>query len=188
MSSVKKEGLSIEHFFDVVARAQKRDWILMRILFETGCAINDLCHLKVIDYEEPKEHTAFHMLTFNNPSRSSVISESLGAELNRYIHVKGRAKQDFIFSQKPSKPLSGKRVEHVFFEIFAKDSSRIKPLDIRYLHIIHAALSGLSIDAISLQTGLGKQRILQILDKRNIHYRQSYSSFFENITFKEGKK
>jgi hypothetical protein len=52
-------------------------------------------------------------------------------------------------------------------------------MQIRYMHIVHAASKGLSPDTICEQTGLSRQRILQILDAYNITYRQSYLLFFE---------
>jgi site-specific recombinase XerD len=166
-------------FLELIEAIPKRDSILLRLLFETGCSINDLCNFRPKDFLEPKSHTDLFKIKFDKPARKSVISYDLGIKLKLFINSKERKSTDFLFSQKPTKPLSAKRIEQIVQNIFRASNVQYKPIEIRYLHIKRAILSGLSIDSIAEQTGLKKQRILQIVEKLDVKCIQSYTQFFE---------
>ncbi|GEM_PF-3655257 len=167
--------MSIKVFLDRISSLSNlRDRIIVKLLFETGCSVNELCSIKVSDYIQPKDYLSLNKIKFLD--RSSVISENLAVEIRKYILFRKRHQEDYLFSQNVSKPLSVKRVEQLVSEIYSR---KIRPMQIRYMHIVHAASKGLSPDTICEQTGLSRQRILQILDAYNITYRQSYLLFFE---------
>jgi len=139
--------------------------------------------MKVSDYIQPKDSPQLNKIRFSD--RNSVISETLAVEIKKYILFRKRTSDSYLFSQNANKPLSVKRVEQLVGLIY---DSRIGPMQIRYMHIIYAASKGLSPDTIAEQTGLSRQRILQILDAYNVTYTQSYSLFFEEYGGKNEKK
>jgi integrase len=168
-------GLDIRVFLDKLSSLSNlRDRIILRLLFETGCSVNELCSIRVSDYIQPKEYLQLNRIRFID--RHSVISENLAIDIRKYILFRKRVGVDYLFSQNIRKPLSVKRVEQLTMQIY---DGKIRPMQIRYMHIIHAASKGLSPDTICEQTGLSRQRILQILDAYDITYSQSYSLFFE---------
>jgi integrase len=167
--------ISIKTFLDKASSLTNlRDKIILKLLFETGCSVNELCAIKVTDYILPKDYSQFNKIKFSN--RYSVISESLSIDLKKYILFRKRQGDDYLFSQNVKKPLSVKRVEQLVNLIY---DNKIKPMQIRYMHIVYAASKGLSPDTICEQTGLLRQRVLQILDAYDMKYSQSYSLFFE---------
>ena len=168
-------GLNIDVFLDKLSSLSNlRDEVILRILFETGCSMNELCSIRIIDYIQPKEYLQLNKIQFID--RQSIISESLAIDIKKYISLRKRSGEDYIFSQNIKKPLSVKRVEQLVTQIY---NGKLKPMQIRYMHIAYAASKGLSPDTICEQTGLSRQRILQILDATNITYKQSYSIFGE---------
>ncbi|MGV8087052.1 MAG: tyrosine-type recombinase/integrase [Candidatus Woesearchaeota archaeon] len=167
--------MSIRAFLDRISSLSNlRDKIILQLLFETGCSVNELCSIKVSDYILPTDYMQLNKMRFSD--RSSVISETLSCDIKKYILFRKRHSDEYLFSQNVKKPLSVKRVEQLVIMIY---DNKVRPMHIRYMHIVHAASKGLSPDTISEQTGLSRQRILQILDAYNVRYRQSYSLFFE---------
>jgi integrase len=167
--------ISIKTFLDRISSLTNlRDKIILQLLFETGCSVNELCSIKVTDYILPKDYSQSNKIKFTN--RNSMISEALAINIKKYLVFRKRQDEDYLFSQNPKKPLSVKRVEQLVNIIY---DGKIKPMQIRYMHIVYAASKGLSPDTICEQTGLMRQRVLQILDAYNMKYSQSYSLFFE---------
>jgi site-specific recombinase XerD len=167
--------INVKLFLDKLSSLSNiRDRIILQLLFETGCSVNELCAMKVSDYIQPKDYPMLNKIRFAN--RTSVISETLSTEIKRYILFRNRKSEEYLFSQNVKNPLSVKRVEQLVSAIY---ENKIKPMQIRYMHIVYAASKGLSPDTIGEQTGLSRQRILQILDAYSVTYRQSYSLFFE---------
>ena len=165
-------------FFRLLKRCTAlRDRILLLILFQTGCSLADLSSIRPGDVSFPEDITQSASIAFSDPKRSSVISSGLAQDLAQFMRAQQRRPSEFLFSQQPQKPFSVKRVEQILSGL---DES-LTPQDIRYLHITHAALRGLTPDAIAAQSGLSRQRVLQILDEAEVTYSQSYSMFFEDL-------
>jgi integrase len=187
----KRPELTVDLFLGILETMQsERDRVLVRTLFETGCSISDLANIKVKDHVRAADHTSLPAIIFG--IRKSAISSELSAMLEKLSSIRKRDKEEYLFSQKPSKPFSVKRIEQIFDEsvsdaalqFFKKNKLvkkiRVKPYDIRYLHIIRAVTKGLTVDSISAQTGISKQRITQLLDELELSNVQSYTSFFED--------
>jgi site-specific recombinase XerD len=175
--------ISIKAFLDRISSfPNSRDRIILQLLFETGCSVNELCAIKVADYVQTKDYSQFNKIRFSG--RYSVISETLAIEIRKYILFRKRHGEEYLFSQNATKPLSVKRVEQLVDQIY---DGKLTPMQIRYMHILHAASKGLSPDTICEQTGLLRQRVLQILDAYGMTYRQSYSLFFEEHGGQNGK-
>lgn len=170
-----KKELNLRAFLNKVNRSSERDRLIFLTLFETGCTASELASIKVKDCIRPKDNVSLHKITFHNPTRNSAIDEDLGNKIFAHIISSKKSSENYLFSSKKT-PFSVKRIEQLTSEIL----DCITPQQIRYLHIIHAAKTGLSLDSIALQTGLKKQRIMQILDAEKIQQIQSYSRFFEN--------
>jgi integrase len=176
--------INVKSFLDKLSSLSSlRDKIILQLLFETGCSVNELCSMKVSDYIQPKDYSQLNKIKLSD--RYSVISENLSIEIKKYILFRKRTTDSYLFSQNINKPLSVKRVEQLVSEIFG---GKLRPMQIRYMHIVYAASKGLSPDTICEQTGLSRQRILQILDAYNMTYRQSYSLFFEEYGGQNEKK
>ena len=171
-------SLDGQRFSHLLARCGSvRDALLLRILFETGCGVAELASLRVRDLSPGSDASHSPTISFSDPARASVISPSLSSAFNDFLVTQERRPSEFAFSQQPQKPFSVKRIEQVIAQL----DKALTPQDIRYLHISHAASRGLTPDAIAAQTGLGRQRVLQILDDSGVAYSQSYSMFFENL-------
>ena len=192
IASQKKNRLelTVNLFLGILENiSSERDKILVSTLFETGCSISDLANIKVKDHTPAIDHTSLPTITFGK--RKSAISSELSVMLTTLATTRKRNKEEYLFSQQPSKPFSVKRIEQIFDDSFFEASQqflkknkitkkiRVKPYDIRYLHIAHALTKGLTIDSISAQTGISRQRITQLLDKLDLSNVQSYVSFFE---------
>jgi integrase len=158
-----------------------RDRLILQILFETGCSVSDLSNVMAGDIRSPKEHTELCAIRFHNPLRFSAISSELSSHLVDYAKKRKRKKDEFLFSQQPDKPFSMKRIEQILFAISQEKKILITPHNIKYLHIREALSKGLSPDTIAAQTGLSRQRILQISDLLHITSVQSYASFFTDM-------
>ena len=174
------KAVTLERFYSILnSGISLRDRAILQILFETGCSISELAQLRVKDYSPPKEHSAFHSILFSSPKRESVISSKLAMRLQELILQRKRAPEEYLFSQQPHKPFSVKRIEQIIDGMSKPEGRAFTPQGIRYLHIRHAAQRGLHPDTIAAQTGLKRQRIMQILDEIEVSYVQSYSIFFE---------
>ncbi|MFA6073269.1 MAG: site-specific integrase [Candidatus Woesearchaeota archaeon] len=195
-----KLNVNVSSFFLAVDRTKTlRDEILLKTLFETGCSLSELAKIKVKDIKTPINHITPPTITFN--SRISVISKALADNILKYINERNRRNEEYIFSQQPTKQFSVKRIEQIIQTTLLNENTnsdstknkylKINPQEIRYLHIAHALSKNLSLDTISAQTGLSKQRLLQIIDRFNFINIQSYSSFFEDKyttkSYREGK-
>jgi integrase len=173
----------------LIALAQtenQKNALILQTLFETGCEVQELTRIKTKDIIFAKTTADSNKITFENKkSRESAISEDLAEKLQSLIRQRQRKEEEYLFSQQPKKPLSVKRVEQIIKEITKKN---ISPKIIRYYHIIHAYEQGLNLDSISSQTGLKKQRLIQISEKLELTSMQSYSKFFEKKTNSEVNK
>jgi site-specific recombinase XerD len=170
----------------IAGTENQKNAVILQTLFETGCEVQELTRIKIKNIEFAKTTTDLNKIEFENKNaRKSAISQDLAEKLQRTIRKKQRKEDEYLFSQQPKKPLSVERVEQIIKETIRKN---ISPKTIRYYHIIHAYEQGLNIDSISSQTGLKKQRILQISENLNLDSTQSYSKFFEQTINSEESK
>ncbi|MEK6917175.1 MAG: hypothetical protein AABW92_05525 [Nanoarchaeota archaeon] len=145
-----------------------RDSLLLRVLYEIGCSLKELISIKV-------SHVAGNKITINGSAiRFSQISGKLSKDLKLYIDSNKLAKDNFLFS------ISGRRITQLVLEHSEKFLGlKLTPHDLRYLHIVHAYLTGVHIENIANQTGLTNLRLFQIIDDFNLKPERNYNNFLK---------
>lgn len=138
-----------------------RDRLLAQFLYESGCSVSDVIALK---------SNAIHGDgTVHFSKRSAQISQQLAQELLSNAGT-------YIFSTRQTPTITAKRVQQILKPLLARYQKRKHtPHVLRYSHVVHAYLHGVSLHAISKQTGLSAQRLAQILE--HIQGKQ-YSIYF----------
>jgi len=134
----------------------KRDFIILNILFESGCTLKELINLKVKNFDF--ENNSFLIeaeTTKNKEARLPTISKKLSLEIKSFIQKNKLYLANNLFYTRQSKRITEERV----FQIIKYYSSKvgfkkINPQILRYSHIAHSRIMGKSIQEISNQTGI----------------------------------
>lgn len=177
----KKRGityLSIKEIHKLLnSVSSKRDRLLIKILFETGCTVNELIQIKVKDVDSKKRTISFPASsTKSKRPKLSKISKSLLSEINKF------ADGVYLFSTRQSAMMTTKRVRQLiqFYGKKAGFPTKLNPQILRYSHIAHAVENSISLKAIQKQTGLEKLRLVQIYDAIQPESADDvYNKFFE---------
>ncbi|MBW3004048.1 site-specific integrase [Candidatus Woesearchaeota archaeon] len=164
----KKRGityLSIKELHRFVnSISSTRDKLIVKTLFETGCTVNELIHIKIDDIDFTKNVIYFPAeSTKSNKQKRSIISRSLASKIKVYVKD---CKQEYLFSTRQSAMMTTKRVRQLvqFYGKLANFPEKLNPQTLRYSHIAHALENGISLIAIQEQTGLEKLRLMQIYE------------------------
>ncbi|MEA3430535.1 MAG: tyrosine-type recombinase/integrase [Nanoarchaeota archaeon] len=170
--------LSIKEIHKLInSISSQRDKLLVRILFETGCTVNELIHIKVKDLDFKQNSIHFPASsTKSNKSKVSKISKSLLSNLKQF------ASGVYLFSTRQSAVITTKRVRQLiqFYGKIAGFPTKLNPQVLRYSHIAHALENGISLKAIQKQTGLEKLRLMQIYEATQPEAANDvYNNFFE---------
>lgn len=141
----------------------ERDRLLAQFLYESGCAISEVCELKT---------SAVHADgTVQFDDRKANISAELAKKL-----LAGAGTH--IFSTRQAATITAKRVQQILKPYLALvHKGKITPQLLRYTHIIHAHNQGIPLHAISEQTGLTAVRLAQIL--ADVPAQKGYGQFFD---------
>ncbi|MFC1800612.1 tyrosine-type recombinase/integrase [Nanoarchaeota archaeon] len=138
----------------------KRDQLILNILYETGCTVNELVNIKI-------KHINFRNRTIKfppestktNKKRFSFISPALAKQIKKF----SSEQKEFLFSSRQSPQLTTKRVRQIIQSYSeAAGLGKINPQIIRYTHIAHALERGIPLTAIKKQIGIGRLRIVQV--------------------------
>ncbi|MBT4648516.1 site-specific integrase [archaeon] len=153
-----------------------RDIFLIKVLYETGCELNELVTIKVKDIVN--DSICFD--ENNNNQRKSSISKNLANNLQKYIIGNWLNENDYLFKTRQSGHISTKRVQQLINDYSIKAGlHKINTQFIRYTHIAHAYQKGIQNQIISKQIGLTKQRVFQIITDLNITSNLGgYNKFF----------
>jgi integrase len=100
----------------------KRDYLLIKILYEVGCTVSELVDIKVEDIKA-------NSICVGRQRRKVEISSELSEEIKSYL--KGGAPSGFLFSTRQSPKLDVRRVQQV-----VKSYLRTKPSELRHLRIV----------------------------------------------------
>jgi len=141
----------------------ERDKLVLKILYETGCTVNELISIKVkeIDFEKkiikfPAENTKMKR------SRVSFISKELVEETRKFVEKKI---SPYLFTTRQSSKITTKRVRQLVQSYSQKAGfGKINPQVIRYTHIAHALEKGIPLSAIQKQVGMERLRMVQIYE------------------------
>lgn len=157
-----------------------RDKLIIKILFETGCTVNELVKIKILDIDFINNLINFSKTsTKSHKNKTSSISHSLVSELKKYVDD---SRQEYLFSTRQSSLMTTKRVRQIiqFYGSKAGFPTKLNPQILRYSHIAHALESGISLKAIQKQTGLEQLRLRQISEEiLSEDFEDVYKDFFE---------
>jgi len=154
-----------------------RDYIIIRILYETGCEVKELVKIKVSD-------VLGHRIRINSKEiRFSQISGKLSKDIKQYVKGNKLNKNNFLFSLRKDKPISEKRISQIISEISydlkIKDMTSKK---IRYLHILHSYQNNVLLHDISKQVGIDTYRVFRIIEEyHNGKGISNYNKFLKSI-------
>lgn len=139
-----------------------RDQLLFLVLYETGCTVKELVHIKRehIDFENetisfPGEHSK------SKKARVTQISPELTYQLKHF--VRNKEVDEFLFSSRESERMSPRRVRQIV-KAYGRNAlqQEITPISLRYTHIAHAISRGIPLSAIQDQVGLKNLRLSQL--------------------------
>lgn len=152
----KKEFASFQNRFK-----KERDFLMLRVLYETGCTANELVHIQVKDLDLKRRKIHFPESNFNSTKKSK-ISLKLSVRLEAFIAERGA--DEYVFSSQQSKSITNKRVRQIFKSYSAKTKfGLILPQNVRYTHITHALAKGKDRKIIEKQLGIKSQRMTQLI-------------------------
>lgn len=142
--------------------SSQRDRLLVRILFETGCTVNELIQIKNKDIDSKQNVIRFPASsTKSSHAKVSCISKSLSSDITEF-----NAQGEYLFSTRQSALMTTKRVRQLI-QFYGKNAgfpTKLNPQVLRYSHIAHALETGIPLNAIQEQTGLEKLRLMQIYE------------------------
>ena len=149
----KKLYLTAEEFGRIRKSAQnKRDRLILDILFGTGCTLKELVNIKAGDFEFAKNRLAIKAA---GQQRTAAVSGRLSSRIRKFVEDNGLGRQDCLFSTRQSRAMSEKRA----FQIIKKCSRKAGlkaagPQILRYSHIANSLAAGKAVEDISGQTGI----------------------------------
>ncbi|MBN2422480.1 tyrosine-type recombinase/integrase [Candidatus Woesearchaeota archaeon] len=139
-----KPYLSIEEIkLLILSIDNTRDRLILEILYETGCSLNELVNIRIKDINK----------TIKIKNRRIKTSENLSKLIKKYS--KNRKPNDFLFSSRENHKISKRRIQ----QILNKHSGRIlkkniTPNTLRATHIIHDFLDRKPIKQIETEVGI----------------------------------
>ena len=156
--------LTIEQFNQLDSSiSNKRDKLILHIIYETGCTVNELVQIKIKDIDFKNSIKFPSKNTKMNKERVSYVSAELLKEIK--IFSKGKKANDFLFSTRQGEGITTKRVRQIMQSYSKKAGlSKINPQIIRYTHVVHAIEKGIPVRAIQSHIGIDSLRMSQIYD------------------------
>jgi integrase len=157
----------------------KRDQILVKFLYQTGCTVNELVNVKI-------EHINFRNKTVKFPAKSTKANKGricfISEELTKEIKSSIRKNSFYLLSSRQSKQITTKRVRQLIQKYSQKAGlGKINPQIIRYTHIAHAIQKEMPLKVIQKQVGMKNLRISQISQTLSANkIENEYSRFWKN--------
>ena len=155
--------VDVDHIRKLVSNAKtERDKIIILILFETGCTVNELVNIRVRDIEGSTIHF-IASITRNNHPKFARISDRLKSMIESYLKTRNTTKTSYIFEARLNKKITTKRVRQIIQALGKTIGRTVNPQTIRYSHLVHALRMAIPLNEISRQTGIMKSRLVQLL-------------------------
>ena len=178
---MKKRGIEYlsKEELDIFRAAiqNRRDLLLLNILYETGCTVNELVNIKIQDIDFEKNTISFPPeSTKSGKSRTSFISGTLARR------IKNHKDSGYLFTSRQSSKITTKRVRQII-QSYSKSAGlgKINPQVLRYTHIAHALERSIPITAIQKQVGMEGLRIVQIYESLVPEEKENvYEKFWSN--------
>ena len=160
----------LRNFINLISNS--RDKLLIRLLYETGCDINELVCIKIKDILGNK-------IRINK--RFPYISSKLAKDINFYIKGNMLLKNQYLISTSRGQ-MSAKRITQLI-QLHTEHILKVKinPQSFRYLHIIHTYSNGVYIENIAKQLGITKLRVFQIINEMGVKQKNNYGMFLKRI-------
>ncbi|MEM4267558.1 MAG: site-specific integrase [Candidatus Woesearchaeota archaeon] len=155
-----------------------RDILILRLLYETGCTVNELVHIKIKDIDFHRHTVKIHAENSRNHEfRETVISPKLAALIREFASK--NIHSEFLLYTRQSKSMTTKRIRQIVQQRCVNVGiENANPQTIRYTHIAHAYQKSVPVDAIIRQVGLKRSRAIQIFSQLSlIGPRDAYKKF-----------
>ncbi len=156
--------------FDEFERLQNipkdaRDELIITLLYETGCTVNELAHIRNSHFDLEnntlritKEHAR------NQSGRQVYISDNLARRVKSFR--RNRADSEYLFYTRQGKSITTKRIRQIVQDACKKAGINYSgPQVLRYTHIFHAYMKNIPLDAIQKQVGLKRSRAIEIFSQ-----------------------
>ncbi len=141
---------------------EQRDELIISILYETGCTVNELAHIRNSHFDlESNRLKITREHARNQSSRLVYISEGLARKVREFC--KNRPDQEYLFYTRQGKSITTKRIRQIVQNSCRQAKIRdAGPQVLRYTHIFHAYMKNIPLDAIQKQVGLKRSRAIEI--------------------------
>jgi len=141
-----------------------RDDLILTVLYEAGCTVNELVHIKMIDFNFSVNTLRIGKKSARNSSERMVyISGSLISKIE--LFRKENPESPFLLYTRQSKSMTTKRIRQIIQKMFSSIGIEGGPQTIRYTHIVHAYKKKIPLDAIQRQVGLKRSRAIEIFSQ-----------------------
>ena len=143
--------------------SDERDKLILLVLYETGCTVNEVVHIKLNEMDFTKRHIRFPAeSTKAGKSKISSISLDLVNKLQKFTH---NFTTTYLFSTRQSGMITTKRVRQLI-QSYSKKAGlgKVNPQIIRYTHVARALEKGIPLLAIQKQLGMERLRLVQIYE------------------------
>jgi integrase len=184
MENCKIPYLSEKEIFDLFSSiSDNRDYILIRLLYELGCSIKELLHIRIRDVD--LENNTIIIKSSARKERVSVFSPRLKEIIVGYLEDYGLKDKRvaYLFTSSHGGMLTERRVNQIItkYLIDNKYLDFAYPQTIKYSHIINAYIKKVPMHIIQKQTGLSRLRLNQLISGIELSEDKSqYNKFFGN--------
>jgi len=136
-------------------------------LFESGCSISEAAAIPTQALNDDG--------TLALPNRTVAIPPTLAQALKAQAGT-------YLFATRQTATITPKRIQQILKPYLTRiHTGKVTPHVLRYTHIIHAYRQGVSIQAISSQTGLTPVRVAQIVATVPAPARYTFQSPLGNV-------
>jgi integrase/recombinase XerC/integrase/recombinase XerD len=186
--------ISIDDFRKLVDKVEsERDRIAIRLLFATGCRVEELVTTKIEDVDTVKGEIHIHAgRTKTHQYRDVIIPEPMISDLERWAKSLPEGSVWLFPGRDPSKHISQRWIRMVIDKAArragvqrayatskaGKTLNIVTPHTLRHLHAVHALDSGIPLNDLQQQLGHQSVRTTSIYLTADINHRKkSYERF-----------
>lgn len=180
--SSSRRYLTAEQWNQLISSVcDNRDALLLRFLYETGCSVGEVVHLRREDVDLARCFAIIHS-GHTGRKRTVTFSHELAQKLQQHLETV-RAK--FLFSSRQSESITTKRVRQLFKSYCKKAHIHFAsgPQILRYTYVFQALLRNVPLPQIQMQIGLGKSRVSSLLHE--LRYTENASEIRSNVSLPE---
>jgi len=143
----------------------ERDQLIVELLYETGCTVNELVNIKKSDIILNMNQLKFSPKhTRNKEPRIVYISSRLVKKIKKFCQQ--NPESDHLLSSRQSSTMTTKRIRQIVQGWCGKlGKKNAGPQILRYTHIVHAYLKNIPLNAIQKQVGLKRSRAIEIFSQ-----------------------